>query len=278
MKITLTGAAGNLGSVVCRHLSEKGYDITATDISYRSDLPVPIDVADLLDRASCYRVLKGAEALVHLANHPSFQGRDGQRIHNENVSMDFNVFEAARQMGVKTIVFSSSIQAMAGDRHHKDDIPSGQPYLPLNGDIPARPGNPYGLSKQAGENMLQYMVRQWGMNAVALRFPWLIRPEWEHHMRDEKRTEPWPRENTDEAFTFLRMADAASLIEAILRAKLTGYRCYFPVAGEHSLNMSIPDMISTFFAGVPLRVPASELKHLVDISAITRDTGWTPSA
>lgn len=278
MKVTITGAAGNLGSVVCRRLAAQGYSITATDITYRSDLPVPIVVADLLVPSSCYHVLEGAQVLVHLANHPSFQGREGQRIHNENVCMDFNVFEAARQMGIKTVIFSSSVQAMASQRMARDNAPSTLPYLPIDGDVPARPGNPYGLSKQAGENMLRYLVQTAQMNAVALRFPWLIHPDWERHWNGEKRKEPWKREYLDEGFTYLRMEDAAALIDAIIRANLTGYRCYYPVAMDHSLDMTVSDMIATYFPGVPLRVPAAELKHLVDISAITRDTGWTPSA
>ncbi|MBI4979663.1 MAG: NAD(P)-dependent oxidoreductase [Spirochaetes bacterium] len=282
MNITLTGAAGNLGSVVCRKLVESGYTVHATDISYRSDLPVKIDVADLLDISSCYRVLESAEAVVHLANHPSFQGREAQRIHNENVSMNFNIFEAARQMGIKNIIFSSSVQVFVGDRHwdEKKETESSLPYLPVDGNVPPLPGNPYAISKNAAEITLRYLSRHWGMNCTALRFPFLIDPEWLEHIREHRkrhgRSGPWPGQNIDEVFTYLLMTDAASLIDAILRAKLTGFRTYFPVALDHSVETPVSEMIAKYFPKVPLRIPAGEIKHLVDISAITNDTGWTP--
>ena len=139
MKVLLTGAAGRIGFAVAQHLSGAGFDVRAADKVYRGDLPAPLEVVDLLDREVCYRLLEGVEAVVHLANHPGPRRDDPQKLYNENVSMNMNVFEAAAQMGVGKIVFASSIQAMTLQRRERDGEslpPSKLAYLPLDGDSP----------------------------------------------------------------------------------------------------------------------------------------------
>ncbi len=130
MRITLTGAAGKLGSHVCRQLVDAGHTVRATDRFYRRDLPVRLEMADLLRPEDAYELLEGVEALVHLANHPHFHGNDSQLVFNENVTMNMNIFQAARDVGVQKIVFSSSVQVMSGQR---------PPYLPFDSSTPAHP-------------------------------------------------------------------------------------------------------------------------------------------
>lgn len=275
MRLTLTGAAGNLGSVACRKLVESGHLVRATDRTYRTDVPVKLEIANLLNRESAYHLVEGAEAVVHLGNHPGMRGNDGQTIFNENVAMNMNVFEASRQCGVKKIVFASTIQVISGRRRADDaDAGSKLPYLPLDGDVPPNPGNPYGLSKQASEVMLQYYARNWGMTCIALRFPLLAHPDWARHMRKDRPRDPWW--NPDEAFSYLHMVDAATLIDAILRAPLDGFGIYFPVDPRPSSGEPIPDLIRKWFPNVSLRRPVEQMASLVDISRITEQTGWAP--
>ena len=68
MNVTLTGAAGRVGSAVCRHLVTAGHTVKAVDRTYRKDLPVAVKLLDLLRREDAYEALEGAEFLVHLAN------------------------------------------------------------------------------------------------------------------------------------------------------------------------------------------------------------------
>lgn len=280
MKVLLTGAAGRLGSNVYRQLVASGLDVRATDAHYAANLPGPLDMANLLDPLVCYRLLDGVEAVVHLANHPSYHGRDGQRIFNENVSMNMNVFEAARQVGVKRIVFASSIQAMSGYRPMPVDQalpPSALPYLPLDGEVPANPGNPYALSKQASEVMLRYYAQQAGISCVALRFPHLATDDVRDFITSRSSDMVRPGHNLDEAFTVLRHTDAARLIDAILRTDLPGFRIYFPTDPAPTMNLPVADIIRRYFGNVPLRQPLDQIKSIVDISRIERETGWRPA-
>ena len=263
MKIVLTGAAGKLGRPTCHQLHAAGHEIRATDRCRYPDLPVRVEVCDLLRPEALYALLEGADAVVHLANHPGFKSGDDAPLFGENVAMNMNVFQAAAETGVKRIVFASSVQVMAG---------GPPPYLPFDGETPANPGNAYALSKQVSETMLAYFTRQHQVQGVAIRFPWLVDDE----LLERLRTRPtWAVRNPQEGFSYLHFADAAALIVATLAASLPGFRVYFPAAPELASRQPLPAVISQHYAGIPLRRPATELPALVDTSRITAETGWS---
>ncbi len=274
MKVLLTGARGGLGFPVCRHLVEAGHDVRAVDKEYRAQLPVRLEVVDLLHRETCYRLTEGMDTVVHLANHPRDTGHDAQRLFNENVTMNMNLFQAAAATGVKQIVFASSIQVIAArDPQQSNQPPELPPYLPLDGDLPANPGNPYALSKHVSEQMLRYYHHVYGVHTVAIRFPVILRPEWASYYIKKHR---WINADPQEGFAFLMSQDAASLIGAILRAHPPGFRIYLPAARCPGSPKPLPELVREFYADVPQRQPVEALGSLVDISAITRDTGWSP--
>ncbi len=279
-RLLVTGAAGRLGSEVCRTLAEEPFEVLGADISYRSDLPVPLEVANLLDAASVYRLVEGCSGVVHLANHPSARScSPPQRLYRENVTMNVNVFQAALEGGAETLVYASSIQAIAGTRSGEDDRdkPSCLAYLPLDGDLPARPGNIYALSKQTGEIQLRYFARLYPeLSCTAIRFPYLAS---ERALRSFRRGGRSPRHylsNLDEGFSFLHVADAAALIAAILRESIPGYNQLLPAARRSYLDKSVPEIIEEFYPDVPLKVPADQMESLVDISDLEEQYGWTP--
>ena len=275
MNITLTGAAGNVGSAVCRELVKAGHTVKAVDRLYRKDLPVPVRILDLLRQEAAYDELEGAEMLVHLANHPTFRGRESQRVLNENVTMNMNVFQAAADVGIRRIVFSSTIQVFT---HTQPGPPKGNilhPYLPLDGHMPENVGNAYSLSKVLSERMLRYFAAEYeGLSCVALRLPSVVLPEWLPRYRDELLQRVAPHEG----FTFLRAEDAGTLAAALAAANLTpGYRCYFPAARAPSNGRPVADLLREFYPQVPLRKPANQMDSLVDLTELERDTGWQPA-
>jgi nucleoside-diphosphate-sugar epimerase len=258
---------------------EVGHDVRATDRRYRGDLPVKIEVADLLDRTAIYRLLEGCDATVHLGNYPNDSAPIDVTYH-QNVSVNMNTFSAAAEMGVGKIIFASSIQAISTMRPRGETIhPSSLTYLPLDGDIPAMPGNYYALGKQISEQTLQYFVRKNELLGVAIRFPAL----WGHRkarfmrgFRREQILENPGRFQNDEGFAFLAVEDAARLIDSILSADLTGYRCYLPAARDNHTGMTPQELIQMFYPDVPLKKPPNQIDCLIDNSTITADTGWEP--
>jgi nucleoside-diphosphate-sugar epimerase len=280
MKVLLTGAAGGLGSATLRHFHGAGLDVRATDVRASFKAPVRIQVANLLQPESCYTLLEDVQVLVHLANHPNPDHGTAQQIFGENVTMNMNILQAAKEMGVKKIVFASSVQAFMGDRRARNaDAPTAVRYLPVDGLHPVTPANPYALSKSTTENMLEYFVRFHGIqSAVAVRFPLLMRSEWMPGRAKMMTTPPTVAPGTmlDELFTWLSVEDAARLLLAIVKAELPGYRCYMPAAPTPRINMSIREIIEKYFKNVPLRRPIEQIDALWDISGITAETAWKP--
>jgi len=281
LQVMLTGAAGHLGSEVCRALVAAGHTVRAADRAYRKDLPVPVTVVDLVDYRAVYPLVEGCQAVAHMANHPNIGSRmPHQLLYAENVSMDINVFQAAVDAGVKRLMFASSVQAMSGSRSGEDGLakPSCLPYLPIDGDAPARPGNLYALSKEAGEQQLRhYAARDPELSCTAVRFPFILGRRHLEWFRREGRGRPTkPMGPLDEAFAYLSVSDAASLVVAILERQAPGYHQLFPAAPDPYLAMPVAEIVKQFYPGVPLKVPLGQMRGLVDISAMERALGWTP--
>jgi nucleoside-diphosphate-sugar epimerase len=272
MIVTVTGAAGKLGIHVCRVLVNAGYIVRATDKRSRGRVPVKVELADLLDRAACYRLVAASDAVVHLANYSDMMLNDASKLFNENVAMNMHVLDAALKSGVSRIIFASSIQVLGGHGLAGGDTSGTVPYLPLDGDAPANPRNAYALSKQVGEILLEYVSRQSRISCVAIRYPWLI--EQARHAAPRK-TRARAR-HLEGVFSYLAYTDAASLVLAILRNPLPGFRIYLPAHPKPRRTESPADLIREYYPGVPLRRPLEEIQSLVDISRIQDEIGWSP--
>lgn len=278
-RVMVTGAAGGLGQEVCKALVAAGHEVLALDRVYRRDMPVRLELVDLLDGASVYRYAEGCQAVVHLANYPGVRrGMPPQQTYRENVATDINVFQAAVDVGVKRLVFASSVQAMSGDRHGDPaKKPSCLAYLPIDGDAPACPRNLYALGKVTGEMQLRYYAAMDDrLSCTAIRYPYLMTQgtlEWiRNHPRDSD--DHWG--NPDEGFAYLYMADAASLVAAILDKQDVGYHQILPAAPDNTVGKPPRELLEKFYPNVPLKVPIDNLTSLVDISAITQRLGWSP--
>lgn len=275
MKIFVTGAAGKLGSVTVRVLVEAGHDVRATDRKFVAGTP-RIESSDLLDEHTLYGLMEGVEAVVHLGNHPNrFAGPSPQRILAENVAMNANVFSAALDLGVRRIVFSSSIQVMLKTDGIRTDR-SSIPYLPLDGNAPANPGlNPYALSKQFAEEHLQTASRELAeLSATSLRFPMLVGEWWSRRIDTNLGRLRQDELHLNEATAHLTFHDAARVILAAVERQLPGYHCYFPAQTLDITNRTPAEIARTFFPGVRLAVPEAELSELVDRSALERELDY----
>jgi len=71
-RICVTGASGKAGRAVVRELLQHGYEVAATDIEVsREDAEKGLLRADLTDYGQALEVLKGVDAVIHLANIPA---------------------------------------------------------------------------------------------------------------------------------------------------------------------------------------------------------------
>lgn len=277
MKILVTGAAGKLGSVTVKVLADAGHEVRATDRKFVAGSP-RVEPSDLLDEHALYRLLDGMDAVVHLGNHPNrFAGPSPQRILAENVAMNANVFSAALDLGVRRIVFSSSIQVMLKSDGIRTDR-SSIPYLPLDGDAPPNPGlNPYALSKQFAEEHLRTAARENPeLTVTVLRFPMLVGEWWSRRIEINAGLLRQDELHLNEATAHLTFRDGARVIAAAIERQAPGYHCYFPAQTLDITNRPPAEVARTFFPGVRTTVPEVELTDLVNRTALERDLGYRP--
>lgn len=273
LKVVITGAAGKLGKVTTRALAVlPELEVRATDRNLDPTSPVPLQVTNLLERECAFPVVEGADVVVHLANHPNMGWRDPQQVLCENTTMNFHLFQAAAEVGVKKIVFASSIQTLGRtDRDGEEYGKSTLAYLPGDGQLPSNPANAYGLSKKLSEEMLDFFARKYGIQTIAIRFPYLA---WDDHPA-------WWSESLElgdpnELGSYLFLSDAAALIGAVVKAPLPGHRIYLPAASENRTKLPAQEVVRRYYSHLPLRVPLEQMTGLVDLSGIEKETGWRP--
>ncbi len=166
MKICVTGGCGFVGANLIRQLLTRGYEVVVVDNlttgrrEYLDGLTVEIMVGDVRDTTAWRDILQPGDAIIHLAAHT----RVPDSVANPALDFDINVrgtFEvlsAAREKGVRRVVFASS------------NAPLGRQQPPASEDKPALPISPYGASKLAGEGYCLAFHGSYGLETVALRF------------------------------------------------------------------------------------------------------------
>ena len=164
-KVVVTGGAGFIGSHTTRGLLDAGYEVhVIDDLSDGKQERVPegavLHVADIRD-PSIIDICKGATALFHLAALPRvpYSVEYPKESNEVNVTGTLAVLVAARDAGIKKVIFSSS-SAVYGN----------QESLPLVETLPVYPDNPYGLHKSVSEQYMRLFTELYGVQTVCLRY------------------------------------------------------------------------------------------------------------
>ena len=165
-RVLVTGGAGFIGHHLVLRLALHNA-VTVVDNLHRGDvanldpcLPgIAFHRQDIRDRAALDRAMRGCEIVFHLAAQSSVMGaiQDAEYSCSTNVLGTFHVLQAARQAGVRRLVFTSSREVY------------GEPEaVPVPETARLQPKNPYGASKAAGE-MYCRVLAQDGFEVVVLR-------------------------------------------------------------------------------------------------------------
>ncbi|MEG0176807.1 UDP-glucose 4-epimerase GalE [Anaerorhabdus sp.] len=158
--ILVTGGTGYIGSHTCVELINAGYDVVVLDNLYNSKKVVLDRIetitgkkpkfyeVDILDRAGLDKVFgeNKIDAVIHFAGYKAV----GESCvipltyYKNNISGSVNLYEAMKDAGVKTVVFSSSATVY------------GDPAtVPIKEDFPLSTTNPYGTTKLYNEQILR---------------------------------------------------------------------------------------------------------------------------
>lgn len=165
----VTGGAGFIGSHLVKELVKQGQHVTALDNLSGGKLDNLEEVKGKInfiqgDICDYPVVLKACENVDYILHHAALVSvaesmAKPQETAEINVLGTGNVLEAARQQGVKRVVFASSA-AVYGTR----------PELPYKEDTRTDCQSPYAWSKQVGAELCQLYTKAYGVEAIALRY------------------------------------------------------------------------------------------------------------
>ncbi|TBO54637.1 NAD(P)-dependent oxidoreductase, partial [Streptomyces kasugaensis] len=158
--VLLTGAAGGLGTLMRELLPPYGYRLRLFDQRPVDGEPEAI-TADLADRAAVREAVRGVDAIIHFAGI-SLEA-PFEQILRANIEGTYHLYEAAREEGVRRIVFASSNHAVG----FTPRPPDGSGAIGIG--TPRRPDTYYGLSKGFGEDLASLYWDLHGIETVSLR-------------------------------------------------------------------------------------------------------------
>ena len=165
----VTGGSGFIGSHLCRRLLGEGHRVRVFDnlSSGRRDnlCDVADDIdfreADLRDEDELRRSVEGVDYVLHHAAIASVQTSFEQPLIEQQINSvgTLRLLEAARQAGVRRVVFAASAAAYGND-----------PRVPKREDMRPMPESPYAISKLAGEYYSGVYNSLYGLETVCLRY------------------------------------------------------------------------------------------------------------
>lgn len=165
----ITGVAGFIGSNIAHALIDRGEEVRGIDnFSHGrweniADIISKFDFreADITDASAIRSACDGVDYVLHQAALGSVPRSllDPLATNNANVAGTLSALEAAREAGVKRIIYASS-----------SSIYGNTPTLPKREYMPLNPISPYAVSKCAGELYCQSFYNVLGIETVCLRY------------------------------------------------------------------------------------------------------------
>ena len=270
--IVVTGAAGRLGRRVVQLLVDRGKDVLATDQVETDDLPAEFVRCDLGNAEAVHDVLKGAEAVIHMGAIPGPSRAEPRAIFANNTPADFNVMMSAAELGLRRVVYSSSAFGMGWAHDGNTFVPR---YLPLDEEHPMMPFEPYGLTKQIGEDIGRMIARNSSTTVVSLRFTNVPLPEVVAEF-------PWPAPTPENPLTLVMwaFADARDVAEAqvlSVDAEIEEYEAFMLAQPSSRFAEPTIDIVRNNFGDrVEIREGLDGTASVISTEKVQRIMGWRP--
>ena len=292
-KYLVTGAAGFIGSSIVRALIESGKEVRGMDNFATgkreniADFKGKLDFreASILDEAAVADACTGVNYVFHEAALPSVPKSVAEpRLTNAtNVDGTLNVLLAARDAGVKRVIYAASSSAYGESE-----------VLPKQEAMMARPISPYAVQKLTGEHYMQTFTAVYGLETVSLRYFNVFGPRQDANSqysavlakfitqmsRNESPTIFGDGEQSRD-FTFIDNVVKGNLLAASAPAEEVSGRMFNVATGTRiTLNQTFNLLQQIIGFSGPAKYAAPRLgdvKHsLADITLAKKHMGYTP--
>jgi UDP-glucose 4-epimerase len=287
MKYIVTGGAGFIGSHIVEALAGS-HEVVVIDNFFSGrpenldNLPGHVQVirGSITDLPLLTDAFRHADGVFHLAAIASVARSvdDPVATHETNLTGTLNVLLAARDCGVKKVVFSSS-SAVYGD----------EPTLPKREDMPPAPLSPYAVSKLAGEYYCNVFSGLFGLKTLSLRYFNVFGPRQDPHaeyaavipkfiarLLDNQPPLIFGDGNQTRDFVYVRDVVHANLLA--MQSPVTGT---FNIGSGQKIDLNmlaqnLAGILKVNLSPVHEKPRAGDIRDSVsDISAVTRALGYT---
>jgi nucleoside-diphosphate-sugar epimerase len=280
--IIVTGGSGKVGRATVKDLMQHGYQVASLDMTRPAGLSNPpkpgdvnfsrVDITDFGQVMGAFsgineRVAGKVDGIVHLGAIASPGEAPDHVIFETNMVSTYNVFEAAKRLGIRNIVWASS------ETVYGIPYPDGPKYLPVDEEI-EQPQWSYSLSKLLGEKMAEQYAR-WDAETkiIGLRLSNVQEPQdyanFESYQAD-------PKTRHFNLWTYIDARDAAQAVRLGLESKLKGWHA-FGIANSNSLmRKSNDELLDAVWPGVARKRPLKPNESLISIEKAQRMLGYKP--
>jgi nucleoside-diphosphate-sugar epimerase len=211
MRVLITGASGYVASFV---IDDLGVDHDLVLIGRRppsagrrpSASQAPFIQGDITNPEDCRRAVEGIDTIVHIGAN-NWHTPDTFR---NNTVGTYNLLEAAREVGIKRVVFASSNCALGHcGRISGPFIPQ---YFAIDEAHPSQVEENYGLSKLVNEQTLAAFASAYGVESFALRLAWCCAEAEYAHLREN------PFDPANHTAGFWAYVDMRDVVQAFRKA------------------------------------------------------------
>lgn len=172
-KVLVTGGAGFIGSNLCEHLLEQGYQVRCLDNfatgKWQNVIPLierypqafEMLVGDIRRPEDCRKAVDSVDYVFHEAALGSVPRsiNDPVTTNDVNIGGFLNMLVAARDAGVKRFIFAASSSTYGDSKS-----------LPKVEDVIGKPLSPYAITKYVDELYADVFARTYGTEYIGLRY------------------------------------------------------------------------------------------------------------
>jgi nucleoside-diphosphate-sugar epimerase len=275
--IVVTGGSGLAGRVVVKDLMDHGYDVTSIDqVPPPAGSGVRFSRADLTDYGQTIASLSAIDervakvtGIVHLAAIPAPGLAPNHVIFETNMVSTYNIFEAARVLGIRNVVWASS-ETVLGLPFDK-----APPYVPVDEEYRGRPETAYSLSKFLSEEMAKEFAR-WdpSFKIFGLRFSNIMAPE---------RYAEFPSFDKDvharkwNLWAYIDARDAAQAVRLALESPLKGADVFIIANDDGVMSRPNDELLDAVHPGVPRKRSFGANETLLSIEKAKKVLGYKPA-
>ncbi|WP_326558718.1 NAD-dependent epimerase/dehydratase family protein [Micromonospora sp. NBC_01796] len=274
-RVAVTGGSGKLGRAVVDDLLDHGYQVVNLDAAPPATSRCPYTRVDLADYGQTIEALSaiddrhaGVDAVVHLAAIPAPGLRTNSATFHHNITATYNVFTAARAVGIRNVVWASS-ETLLGLPF---DTPP--PYIPIDEEYPARPESNYALVKHLEEELAGQLCRwQPDLKMIGLRFSNVMEPA-DYAAFPAFDADPGLRKWN--LWSYIDCRDGAQAVRLGLEHQGTGVDVFVIANADTVMSRPSAELAAELFPEVPLTRELVGNETLMSIDKARRVLGYEP--